>query len=125
MRNMDKADAVILDIFEHENEYVKCFVLTVRDHFKNEHVFGFSYNDDSSCSWKKPEELKKDAFKKLCLAIYRYRCLCGEETKPSKYTTIISAAIDDYKKMLSESSFDDEEAESFFVELAEQKLKEL
>lgn len=35
MRNMDKADAVILDIFEHENEYVKCFVLTVRDHFKN------------------------------------------------------------------------------------------
>ena len=124
MRNMDKADAVILDIFEHENEYVKCFILTVRDHFKNEHVLGFSYNDDYSWG-AKPEELKKDAFKKLCLAIFRYRYLCGEETKPGKYTAAISAAIDDYKKMLSKSSFDDEEAESIFVELAEQKLKEL
>lgn len=121
MYKMDKADAVILDITEHEDKYVKCFVLTVRDHFKEEYVLGFSYDDP----YEQYEKVKKDAFKKLCLAIYRYHYLCGEETKPSKYTTAISAAICDYKKMLSDSSFDAKDAESIFVKLAEQKLKEL
>ena len=88
MNRMDKASAVILDITEHEDEYVKCFVLTVFDvYFKKKHVLTFSYTD---YLWKKPEEFKKDAFKELCLAIYHYRYLCGEETKLGKYSSIKS-----------------------------------
>ena len=57
MNRMDKASAVILDITEHEDEYVKCFVLTVFDvYFKKKHVLTFSYTD---YLWKKPEEFKK------------------------------------------------------------------
>lgn len=119
MQQMDKADAVILDIIVHEDKYTKCFVLTVRDHFKEEHVLGFSYDN----SWQEPYKAKEEAFEKLCLAIYRYRFLCGEETMPGKYTNAISAAIDYYKKMLSKSSFDEKEAESVFVKLAKQKLQ--